>query len=231
MPSDRNRAAYRGRGLGMSAAAGVLACLALLQPAPIHAQTGSVSGTVTLEPPPPPRRTANRYPGGASQAETVQRVPALVYVVGTVGGSTRPPSRREMVQQDTAFAPAAVFVPVGGTVDFPNADPFFHNVFSYSSSKRFDLGRYPQGQAKSVSFEEPGVVSVLCEVHDKMRGVILVTENRHHAVVAEDGSYRIDGLPAGEHRVVFWSVDHEAEEHIVSVRPGQTVRMDVELNR
>lgn len=215
----------------LAMAVGALSCLAVVYAADVSAQTGSISGTVTLEPPPPPRRTANRYPGGASQAETVQRVPALVYVAGSAGSAAPSASRAEMVQQDTAFSPAAVFVPVGGTVDFPNADPFFHNVFSYSSSKRFDLGRYPQGQAKSVSFEEPGVVSVLCEVHDKMRGVILVTENRYHAVVAEDGSYRIDGLPAGEHRVVFWSVDHEPEEQSVTVAPGQAVLMDVELNR
>lgn len=200
-------------------------------PAGASAQAGSISGTVVLEPPPPPRRTANRYPGGASRAETVQQVPAIVYVVGAVGGSAASASNGEMVQQDTAFAPAAVIVPVGGTVDFPNADPFFHNVFSYSSSRRFDLGRYPQGQAKSVTFDEPGIVSVFCEVHEKMRGVIVVAENRYHAVVAGDGSFRIDGIPPGEYQVVFWSADHEAIERAITVAPGQTAQVDVELNR
>ncbi len=199
--------------------------------APAEAQVGSIAGTVTLEPPPPPRRTANRYPGGAPRAETGQHVPAVVYVVGATGRSAAAASSLEMVQQDTAFAPAAIFVPLGGSVDFPNADPFFHNVFSYSSSRRFDLGRYPQGQAKSVTFEEPGVVSVFCEVHEKMRGVIVVTENPHNAVVAEDGSFRIEGVPAGEHEIVFWSADHDPVQQTVVVTAAQTSQVDVELNR
>lgn len=136
-----------------------------------------------------------------------------------------------MVQQDTAFTPSALVVPVGGTVEFPNADPFFHNVFSYSSTQRFDLGRYPQGESKSVTFDETGVVSVFCEVHDKMRGVIIVTENPYHAVVGEDGSFRIEGIPPGEHRVAFWSADHRPVEETVTVRGGETSRIDVELNR
>lgn len=208
----------------------LFAAAAVMLPTQVSAQSGAIAGSVALEPPPPPRRTANRYPGGASRAETVQRIPAVVYVVGVASASSSP-STLEMVQQDTAFAPAALFVPVGGTVDFPNADPFFHNVFSYSSSRRFDLGRYPQGQSKEVTFDEPGVVSVLCEVHDKMRGVIVVTENPHHAVVADDGSFRIEGVPAGEHRVVFWSADHEPVEQTIVVTAGQTSQVDVELNR
>lgn len=208
----------------------LFAAAAVMLPTQVAAQSGAIAGSVVLEPPPPPRRTANRYPGGASRAETVQRIPAVVYVLGVASASSSP-STLEMVQQDTAFAPAALFVPVGGTVDFPNADPFFHNVFSYSSSRRFDLGRYPQGQSKEVTFDEPGVVSVLCEVHDKMRGVIVVTENAHHAVVAQDGSFRIDGVPPGEHQVVFWSADHEPVEQTIVVTAGQTSQVDVELNR
>lgn len=225
MTSRRNLRQRLGNGVLLLAAAVVVL------PTPVEAQTGSIAGTVTLEPPPPPRRTANRYPGGASRAETVQRVPAVVYLVGAAAGTNAASPGLEMVQRDTAFAPAALFVPVGGTVDFPNADPFFHNVFSYSSSRRFDLGRYPQGQAKSVTFDEPGAVSVFCEVHEKMRGVIVVTENPYHAVVGEDGSYRIDGVPPGEHRIVFWSADHEPLEQTVMVTGGQTSQVDVELTR
>ena len=196
----------------------------------VSAQTGSVVGTVTLEPPPPPRRTANRYAGAAAAPERVQPVPAMVYVVGAVEGSPPPPRTAEMVQRDTAFAPAAVVVPVGGTVEFPNDDPFFHNVFSYSSTRRFDLGRYPQGESKSVSFDQAGVVGVFCEVHDKMRGVIIVTENPYHARVGDDGSYRIEGLPPGEHELAFWSADHRPVRRTVTVESGGTSRVDVELN-
>lgn len=194
-------------------------------------QVGSIEGTVTLEPPPPPRRTANRYPGGAVPADIEQKVPAIVYVVGRIPGSSRAPAAREMVQQDTAFAPAALVIPVGSTVAFPNGDPFFHNVFSYSGSQRFDLGRYPQGESKSVTFDEPGVVGVFCEVHEKMRGVIVVTENPYHAFVAEDGSFRIEGLPPGEYEVAFWSADHDGARRSVTVSTGQPSRVEVELRR
>lgn len=195
------------------------------------AQSGSIEGTVALEPPPPPRRTANRYPGASSAPERVQQVPAVVYVVGAVGGAAPRGEQVRMVQQDTAFTPSALVVPVGGAVEFPNADPFFHNVFSYSSTRRFDLGRYPQGESKSVTFDQTGVVSVFCEVHEKMRGVIVVTENPYHAVVGEDGSFRIGDIPPGEHRVAFWSADHRPVERTITVRAGETSRIDVELNR
>jgi hypothetical protein len=94
-----------------------------------------------------------------------------------------------MTQRDTTFVPSVVAVRAGGTVDFPNGDPFFHNVFSYSSAQRFDLGRYPQGESKSVTFDEPGIVELFCEVHEFMRGAVVVTENPFHAVVAEDGRF------------------------------------------
>ncbi|MDX1493795.1 MAG: carboxypeptidase regulatory-like domain-containing protein [Longimicrobiales bacterium] len=205
--------------------------LVLTDPSMAAGQEGSIEGTVTLEPPPPPRRTANRYPGGAAPADIEQKVPAIVYVVGRVSGSDPAPRRREMVQQDTAFAPAALVIPVGSTVAFPNADPFFHNVFSYSGSQRFDLGRYPQGESKSVTFDEPGVVGVFCEVHEKMRGVIVVTENPYHAFVDDDGSFRIEGLPPGEYRLAFWSADHDSAERTVTVSGGGTSTVEVELRR
>jgi len=71
--------------------------------------------------------------------------------------------------------PAAMVVPVGTTVRFPNQDTFFHNVFSYSGPARFDLGRYPRGESKDVRFDEAGIVKVYCEVHEFMRAVVVVT--------------------------------------------------------
>lgn len=207
------------------------AALLVMPDGSASAQSGAIEGTVALEPPPPPRRTANRYPGATSAPERVQQVPAVVYVVGAVEGAAPRAGQAQMVQQDTAFTPSALVVPVGGAVEFPNADPFFHNVFSYSSTQRFDLGRYPQGQSKSVTFDETGVVSVFCEVHDKMRGVVIVTENPYHAVVGDDGSFRIEGIPPGEHRVAFWSADHRPVQRTITVRAGETSGIDVELNR
>ena len=200
-------------------------------PEPVVAQTGAIAGTVTLQEARARRRTAGRYPGESTGSATIQPVPTVAYVVGRVGAAPSVGAPARMVQQDTAFTPAALVIPVGGTVEFPNEDAFFHNVFSYSSAHRFDLGRYPRGESKSEQFQEAGVVEVFCEVHDKMRGVIVVTENPFHTTVAEDGSFRIDGLPPGDHEIALWSADHRPITRTVRVQAGSTTRIEVELRR
>lgn len=190
------------------------------------AAQGVVEGTVSVSSP-APRRAAARYPGGGS-VSTVQSLPVLVWIEGEAGvGAT--PVRREMAQADTAFAPAGLVVPVGSTVRFPNHDPFFHNVFSYSSAARFDLGRYGRGESKDVTFDEPGIVKIYCEVHESMRAVVVVTPNRHHAVVGEDGSFRLDGVPAGRHTVVVWHADLGSVEEEIEVRDGGVSTLSVRL--
>ena len=195
---------------------------------------GVIEGVVQLEPSPQPRRSAgaNRYPGGAIETRRPQELPTFAYLVGTVPGAEGVSTvRPAMTQRDTTFVPSVVAVRAGGTVDFPNGDPFFHNVFSYSSAQRFDLGRYPQGESKSVTFDEPGIVELFCEVHEFMRGAVVVTENPFHAVVAEDGRFRITGVPAGEHTIAFWHPDHRPLEQRVVVTAGGTARVEVELKR
>jgi len=136
-----------------------------------------------------------------------------------------------MTQRDTTFVPSVLAARVGSAVTFPNGDPFFHNVFSYSSAARFDLGRYPQGESKEVRFTEPGVVEVFCEVHEFMRGAIIVTENGFHAVVGTDGSFRMSGVPPGTHTIAFWHPDHRPLERTVSVTAGSVARIEVEMRR
>jgi plastocyanin len=198
-------------------------------PAPARAQTGSIEGRVTLSAV-PQRRTANRYQGGAAAQHEIHALPAVVYVVGRVPGAA-PTAAPVMAQRDTAFVPLVVAVQAGGSVAFPNEDAFFHNVFSYSSAQRFDLGRYPQGESKSVTFPEAGIVEVFCEVHQFMRGAILVTENPFHAVVGADNTFRISGLPPGEHTIRIWHPEHEAAERRVTVTAGGPTRVEVELQR
>ena len=200
-------------------------------PATAQAPTGTIEGRVVLEPPPSSRRSAQRYPGGQAESHEIQQLPAFAYLVGRISGAGVPDAHPTMTQRDTTFVPSVVAVPAGGTVGFPNADPFFHNVFSYSSAHRFDLGRYPQGETKSVTFPEPGIVEVFCEVHEFMRGAIVVTENPFHAVVGADERFRIAGVPEGEHTIAFWHPDHEPIERRIVVTGGGTARIEVELKR
>jgi len=201
-----------------------------LTPASALAQTGSIEGRVT-EAAAPQRRTASRYPGGGGANHEVHSLPAVVYLVGRVAGGTASSAAPVMAQRDTAFVPSVVAVPVGGSVAFPNRDAFFHNVFSYSSAQRFDLGRYPQGESKSVTFPEVGIVEVFCEVHEFMRGAILVTENPFHAVVGADDTFRITGVPPGEYTLAIWHPEHDAVERRVTVTAGAAARVEVELQR
>jgi len=134
-----------------------------------------------------------------------------------------------MAQRDTAFEPGALVVPVGATVSFPNGDPFFHNVFSYSSPARFDLGRYPRGEAKDVTFDKPGIVKVYCEVHEFMRAIIVVTESPFAAVAEGEGRFRIAGIPPGTYTFVVWHPDLDPVERRLRVTAGQVTRLDAEL--
>ena len=111
----------------------------------------------------------------------------------------------------------------GTTVDFPNSDPTYHNVFSLSKTQRFDLGRYAAGRSKAVRFDQPGIVRVFCDIHSHMSAFILVFAHRYFAVTDEDRRYRIDNV-RGNYSVVAW---HEAPP----LTPGAVADGgDVDLN-
>ena len=115
---------------------------------------------------------------------------------------------------------------MGTTVDFPNSDRTYHNVFSLSKARRFDLGRYGRGQSKSVRFDRPGVVRVFCDIHSHMSAFILVFAHRFFAVTDAEGRYRIDGLPPGAYTVVAWNDGQERETRTVQVNEGAATELD-----
>ena len=153
----------------------------------------------------------------------------MVYLRGAPRVVAAPGSTETISQQDTAFVPAVLVVRLGATVEFVNEDPFFHNVFSYSQAKRFDLGRYPAGQSKAVTFEESGIVKVYCEVHDFMRAIVLVLDSPYHSPVSEDGSFTIRGVPPGTYEVVAWHADFDEQIIPVIVAGGETATVEVTL--
>jgi len=191
------------------------------------AAVGSIQGRVEVRQR-PQRRIPNRYAGGSGAARPVQTLPAVVYLEGALPGPTAP-GTATIAQRDSTFVPGVVVIPVGGSVSFPNEDPIFHNVFSYSTAQRFDLGRYPRGESKAVTFDQPGVVRIYCEVHESMRSAVIVTENPYHAVVASDGTFTLSGVPAGVHTLVAWHADLDEVRSEVRVTDGGTARVDIVL--
>lgn len=109
------------------------------------------------------------------------------------------PKRARMVQKDKTFSPHVLAVVVGSTVEFPNMDPIFHSAFSNYNGQLFDVGLYPPGTSKSVRFSRPGVVRVFCNIHATMSAVIAVFDTPYFTMSAQDGTWDLSGVPAGEY--------------------------------
>jgi len=109
-----------------------------------------------------------------------------------------------LVQKNKRFEPHLLVVPVGSTVEFPNQDPFFHNVFSLFKGKRFDLGFYEAGSSRSVLFDRPGASFIFCNIHPEMSAVVLALETNDYAVSNIAGEAQIAHVPPGNYRVNFW---------------------------
>jgi plastocyanin len=193
------------------------------------AASGAIEGQIVL-PKGVVTRTAERYVSTTGEPRDIPRIPVIVHVEGPVGpASARPSGAMSLTQRGEMFDQYLLVVPLGASVAFPNADPVFHNVFSYSRAKRFDLGRYRQGESKSVAFDKPGYIKVMCEVHKWMRAGIVVVENPYYAIVADTGHFRIEGVPAGRHRVAVEHFDRRPHVAEVDVPAAGVVRFDVKL--
>lgn len=144
----------------------------------------------------------------------------VIFVEGV--GSAPKPITATMNQTHRSFEPEVLAVPVGSTVQFPNGDPVFHNVFSLSRTKKFDLGSYPKGQSRSVRFSDPGIVSVHCHLHPNMSGAIVVIPSNWYTHPAPDGTFRITGLPPGTYELVAWHRSAGSFRRRVRVEPDDT---------
>ncbi len=139
------------------------------------------------------------------------------------------PQRATMDQQNETFVPHVLAITVGTTVDFPNSDKIYHNVFSLRSP-RFDLGRYAAGRSKSVRFDRPGIVRVFCEIHSHMSAFILVFNHRYFAVTSADGRYQITRVPPGRYTLVAWNEGAIRESRAVVIpEDGGVVETDFAL--
>ena len=150
------------------------------------------------------------------------------------GASPEMRVRASIAQRDERFSPHVLPVMLGTSVEFPNEDDVYHNVFSLSSAagingRGFDLGRYPKGTSRSVTFGKPGVVQVFCHIHADMSAFVLVLSNPFFASPGEDHHYVIEDVPEGEYTIVGW---HERIKPIVRhvrVIAGQTSTLDFNI--
>jgi hypothetical protein len=140
-----------------------------------------------------------------------------------------PVTRPRMRQANETFVPHLLAVTTGSTIDFPNDDQTYHNVFSLSKSKRFDLGRYAAGRSKAVVFDKPGIVRVFCDIHSHMNAFILVFRHRFFAVTDAEGRYRIDQVPPGTYQVTAWYEGIAEQTERVTISDGGTADLDFSL--
>ena len=144
----------------------------------------------------------------SSKPETRHTVPpAVIWLVPLAQTPLSPflsDQHHTLVQKNREFRPHLLVIPVGGVVDFPNRDPFFHNVFSLFDGKRFDLGLYEAGSTKSVTFSREGVSYIFCNIHPEMSAVVLTLSTSLYAIADSNGSFHVARVPQGEYELHIW---------------------------
>jgi len=139
-----------------------------------------------------------------AQLAPQSEVENVVVYLKDAQASAVPPRRTAIRQRGETFVPRVVAVPLGSTVDFPNDDPIYHNVFSLSRARTFNLGRFPRGESRAVRFDKPGVIKVFCDIHSHMAATVIVFNHPWFTVPDAEGGFELDNLPAGSQQVTAW---------------------------
>jgi plastocyanin len=152
---------------------------------------------------------------------------AVVYLDGSFPQPVSVPTK-QVAQKDLTFIPALLPVRAGTKVEFPNLDDTYHNIFSYSPAKRFDLGRYRADERPIPTqvFDKPGLVTLRCDIHEHMRGLILVLNTPYFVMTDTDGHFRLSGLPAGRYTLKAWIDSRITREKPVELKNGETLHVD-----
>jgi plastocyanin len=198
-------------------------------------QTGpgaTLRGRVEIGVPVTTRRATTAYPSRSISTPILAPVSELRHVVVYLKDAPARPTtatRVEIRQRDETFIPRVVAVPLGSVVEFPNDDPLFHNVFSLSRAKDFNLGRYPRGQTKEVRFDRPGIVKVFCDIHSHMTATVMVFNHPWFAVPDAGGRYDLPDLPAGDREITAWHERLGETTTRVRIEPGRGATADFTL--
>ena len=197
------------------------------------ARPGSIRGRVELK---RPAAAIERRPGVADLGTPAGRdIPNLlrsvVYLESAPRGAfeTSEGGRAVMDQRNETFVPHVLAITTGTTVDFPNSDKFYHNVFSLSKTRPFDLGRYAAGNSRPVRFDRAGIVRVFCDIHSHMNAYILVFSHPFFAMTDSEGRYRIENVPPGTYGVIAWNEGTPSETRPITVPDGGIAELDFTL--
>jgi len=197
------------------------------------ARNGSIRGRVELRKIAPPieRRPAVADLGAAAVLDVTDRLRSVVYLETAPRGAfeTSEGGHAIMDQHNETFVPHVLAITTGTIVDFPNSDRIYHNVFSLSKVRTFDLGRYAAGHSKPVRFDRAGVVRVFCDIHSHMNAFILVFSHPFYSLTDNDGRYRIDNVPPGTYNVIAWNEGISSEARPVVVPDGGVAELDFML--
>lgn len=188
-------------------------------PAPMQSSLDPYAGTLN---------SIGRSAEPPSRATTPRDV--VVYLAGA-GARVSPAAGAgvpQLKQINQSFEPHVLGVPVGTTVEFPNMDLVYHNVFSYSKTKRFDLGYYGKGKSKRVTFDKPGIVQVFCDIHATMSAYVFVADTPFVTQPDDDGAYNFGDLPSGAYTLKVWHPDLGERSLHVTVGDGSS-KVDVNL--
>jgi plastocyanin len=202
--------------------------LALVPAAALTGRAASIEGKVAL----PKSRTTpvvnQRYEIVASAGVLSTNPPlAVVYLEGVFPKPATPPVT-QMLQKDLTFIPSLLPVQLGTKVEFPNLDDTYHNIFSFSPPKRFDLGRYRPDEkpVPAQTFDVAGLVTLRCDIHEHMRGLILVLATPHFVVTDEEGRFALRNLPPGRYTLKAWIDSKTTREHVVELATDSVLRVD-----
>jgi plastocyanin len=198
---------------------------------PAQPRLGAIRGRVEIRRvvAPPERRPSASELGTPPPREIPDLRRAVVYLETAPAAAleSREPVRARMDQRNETFLPHVLAIDAGTLVDFPNNDTTYHNVFSLSKTRKFDLGRYARGKSKSIRFDRPGVVRIFCDIHSHMSAFVLVFSHPYYVKADVDGRYRIDNVPPGTYTVAAWHEGEARETKTVTVPPqGGDVDLD-----
>ncbi len=200
----------------------------LLGPGVDPAQAGKILGKITFE----ENEATTVSEQGLSKSERLYeklKNQVVIWVDNFEGEFEVPQKNPTLMQGGGQFHPPLMVIVAGQTVDMPNNDLTTHNVYSKSKAKEFDLGMYPKGESKSVTFEKPGLVKLKCSMHRSMRAKIMVLPNPYFDTADAGKPYRINDLPAGEYQVNAWRDGFDVQTQTVTVDEDGKVKLDFHL--